>query len=1681
MPAPHPSLPQQSLPQPQKENIPPPPTPPTRPTTPAPRVEFAPNPLFSPPPPSAPSACSPRHPLRGILKPPKHMDFPLADQDRHKPSSSSLALGSDGPPEAPVADEDYLTAPLNVLLRSLDRPAAPAPAAPLDRPTTHDLTEAHALLLARLKHARHLLPPALEPLRTHRAAFLAALARDVARALNSPYVPCSSSEDDPGHPSSPLTPTTTTTNNTTKKPSKRGVSEHEILRARDEIALCHAAIRLSAVVLLQPGVHALMTERETGDVFAGVLALPAAPGGLPTPNPKRTNHYALWALSNTRIAPALVLPHRAKLLRVLERGVRGELGARGGAIGNSGEVVRGQAFDTLTSFLTHYPELLPTLTPLLPPVLAALLPTSSAQLRPKATQSLLAFSLALKRYRALLLSQGKSDLKDREAVEKLVMAWLKSRRAHSGPAGSSSTSAEEKPIDALERALRAALSTPTATGEQALVLPLLGSLLHLAGPQALAWSGLKAIMSVLQAALKHRPLLPAWARVWDVLVWGVAEGEARGVWPRPGVEDGRGAMPLMLGAAAPAAPAPAAQGPPPQPSRERIEKMVRQGVSALVKAGAPDQAGEVWRALVWAGVERGAARWTGVEGVVRQAGARAVLDVLRPALALEGRGAGADSEEEEEGEDVSGDDAAASEPKRKQKQAREKEKEKEKEKKEEEARSLECLLDDALFTPCTASKAQAQTQAQASAPTLAPGLDVPAWWPGLTEREWRESADAFMALFFAGLGATGPGPSPSTGTGTTAGQEENTGESADLTLTSLAPLAAADELLQLLCKQPDVRRCLFTRILLSSPKELGARAHQEWAQRALRFLRIVLASTLGPGAQKRTFGLGGFAKPGQELAKALMQCIMGDELGGWKAAAIGELLGMDGLIWNQSALEDLASWVWYSLRAKDGEEWQPLVLPVLALWLPRLERGLGLDSAGVKEVLLLSRPVPEQWRRVLAAVGNKALQYVSLGLADLPAVLACEREDTLCGPLLGVLGDVMGAAYDKAEMREGAEDVLAALLAAVLRLAASRDRDGAVAVVRRVYSSVGVWLKDEKEVLSEEAYNTFSAGIYAACLTLLSPLPAADQDTLNTLAPFLSSAFCRMPAPGVGPQAFARFWASTFHGQELDWPQELKPALRWFAKQDPSFAPGLGLEATQTQTSAGGSMPMSVLSDSEPERARDRLALTMELSASEAGSAMFASRETVRRRVSFGGTQESYDGDVSVSVVLPSVERMALTPAAAEGTSLQLANSTILLGDLTAATPPNVPSVPRPLPETQEASDIDESDVPQVSDEIISTAVVMQAFGAPRSKAVNLDESDESIITPSQSVIASTPSAVNATPSIVLQPANADGTTVLLDDTSADISVVPETQFPRAASKAKSTSRVQRIETPPTSPSSSRQLELSPTSSFDEEDEADAANIEFSLSQELDEPEEEEEDVFVPPPPPSLGKRKRTRSGSASSTRKKRKTPATPTTDAGEEEEVQHRLAMVSSPASTSSKISSPEVSIDEVEDTFIREEASKSSASQPTPSSSREMPLIPSVSQPSPSSAEPSKKRKRIFLESVEIITPPKRRRINSSDGKGKAVEPEKRVRYAGNEVQTSGLLRTTSTPAGRSNSDSQTSAEGDSQTSPGAIAAAGSQFWRGVRYAFSRVAGQTESDNSQESPSSSRKSQPTTSWWGY
>ena len=75
---------------------------------------------------------------------------------------------------------------------------------------------------------------------------------------------------------------------------------------------------------------------------------------------------------------------------------------------------------------------------------------------------------------------------------------------------------------------------------------------------------------------------------------------------------------------------------------------------------------------------------------------------------------------------------------------------------------------------------------------------------------------------------------------------------------------------------------------------------------------------------------------------------------------------------------------------------------------------------------------------------------------------------------------------------------------------------------------------------------------YETVLDVLQKSPP-DLPTLHLLAPFLASAFARIPPPARGPMAFKRFWDATYKGSNASfsgdvqrYPSEIRGCLKAF-------------------------------------------------------------------------------------------------------------------------------------------------------------------------------------------------------------------------------------------------------------------------------------------------------------------------------------------------------------------------------------------------------------------------------------------------------------------------------------------------------------------------------------------------------
>jgi len=97
---------------------------------------------------------------------------------------------------------------------------------------------------------------------------------------------------------------------------------------------------------------------------------------------------------------------------------------------------------------------------------------------------------------------------------------------------------------------------------------------------------------------------------------------------------------------------------------------------------------------------------------------------------------------------------------------------------------------------------------------------------------------------------------------------------------------------------------------------------------------------------------------------------------------------------------------------------------------------------------------------------------------------------------------------------------------------------------------------------------------YETVLDVLHKSPP-DLPTLHLLAPFLASAFVRIPPPARGPMAFKRFWDETYKGSNIflsagdaqSYPPEIRGCLKAFHEVFGGDPPtGITFGSSQTTT-----------------------------------------------------------------------------------------------------------------------------------------------------------------------------------------------------------------------------------------------------------------------------------------------------------------------------------------------------------------------------------------------------------------------------------------------------------------------------------------------------------------------------------
>ncbi|EIN13013.1 hypothetical protein PUNSTDRAFT_131239 [Punctularia strigosozonata HHB-11173 SS5] len=125
-----------------------------------------------------------------------------------------------------------------------------------------------------------------------------------------------------------------------------------------------------------------------------------------------------------------------------------------------------------------------------------------------------------------------------------------------------------------------------------------------------------------------------------------------------------------------------------------------------------------------------------------------------------------------------------------------------------------------------------------------------------------------------------------------------------------------------------------------------------------------------------------------------------------------------------------------------------------------------------------------------------------------------------------------------------------------------------IATLRAMNDGLGMWLRDESLVFTDDEYNEHIIPLYANTLDQLRRLPA-HQNNLDAIAPFLGSVFHRnpLPVPLFGPDAFGTYWQETYAGiVNIHVPPELKDCVH-------AYVEAFGGDVTISESQLSSSSP----------------------------------------------------------------------------------------------------------------------------------------------------------------------------------------------------------------------------------------------------------------------------------------------------------------------------------------------------------------------------------------------------------------------------------------------------------------------------------------------------------------------------
>lgn len=198
---------------------------------------------------------------------------------------------------------------------------------------------------------------------------------------------------------------------------------------------------------------------------------------------------------------------------------------------------------------------------------------------------------------------------------------------------------------------------------------------------------------------------------------------------------------------------------------------------------------------------------------------------------------------------------------------------------------------------------------------------------------------------------------------------------------------------------------------------------------------------------------------------------------------------------------------------------------------------------------------------------------ILLSFSELPV---SESDGTFIN-LLSMANDRLRAEYGSCLSPETLESVID--LISALRGIITPD-PLCLEIIEAVQSGMQQWIEDEQFVLSDQEFNDGPIMFYAHVMQGLTAVPDELLD-IGKLAPFLASAFSRIPAPGAGPLAFSLFWNQKFAKREPPpggYPEILKPCLRGILNIDELIEVGISLGTDlgeETQPAENSTAPIA--------------------------------------------------------------------------------------------------------------------------------------------------------------------------------------------------------------------------------------------------------------------------------------------------------------------------------------------------------------------------------------------------------------------------------------------------------------------------------------------------------------------------